>query len=224
MTRVASSSPNHEERRADVIDMLVLHYTGMETAKAALDRLRDPASKVSAHYLIDEDGATIALVPEERRAWHAGVSSWRGETDINSRSIGIELVNPGHDFGYRSFPDAQVEAVIDLAQRILSRHPIPPRNVVAHSDIAPTRRRDPGELFPWLRLRDYGIGFWPFDGSELAELPTAELTGLLADYGYDIDDPTAAISAFQRHFRPQDVTGESDMETAGRLLKLLRLT
>ena len=140
--------------------MIVLHYTGMATGEAALERLRDPAAKVSAHYLVEEDGRVFALVPEERRAWHAGVSSWRGETDINGRSIGIEIVNPGHEFGYRDFPDVQIAAVIDLLTDIRSRWTIPDALIVAHSDVAPARKQDPGERFPWRRLAEAGHGLW----------------------------------------------------------------
>jgi len=214
-------SPNHEARRVDVIDMLVLHYTGMPSAELALQRLCDPAAKVSAHYLIDEDGTVLALVPEERRAWHAGLASWRGHTDINSRSIGIELVNPGHEFGYRPFPDAQIDALIGLAQTILARHPIAARNVVGHSDIAPSRKSDPGELFPWPRLKSYGIGLWPFSGQEKVEWLPQESLRRLAAYGYDISAPVAAMTAFQRHFRPDLINGGNDPETAGRLERLL---
>ena len=214
-------SPNHEERRGTIIDMLVLHYTGMRSAQEALERLCDPATKVSAHYLIDEDGTTYALVHEARRAWHAGLSSWRGHTDVNSRSIGIELVNPGHEFGYRAFPDPQVEALIGLCLPILARHSIPARNVVGHSDIAPARKSDPGELFPWQRLKSYGIGLWPFSGEEKVEWLPQESLRRLAEYGYDISDPVAAMTAFQRHFRPHLVNGGNDAETAGRIERLL---
>ena len=150
-------SPNHDPRPPDVaVDMLVLHYTGMADARSALDRLCDPAAKVSAHYLVDEDGAVHRLVDETRRAWHAGRAVWRGCADVNGASIGVELVNPGHAFGYRPFPDAQMEAVIALAREIIARHPIPARNVVGHSDVAPARRADPGELFDWARLAAAG--------------------------------------------------------------------
>ena len=159
---IETPSPNHEPRPDDVaIDMLVLHYTGMKSARDALDRLTDPVGKnrVSAHYLIDEAGVVHCLVTEDRRAWHAGVAVWRGWRDINDRSIGIELVNPGHEFGYKPFPDAQMDALIALASDIVSRHAIPARNVVAHSDIAPSRKIDPGERFPWAHLAQAGIGF-----------------------------------------------------------------
>ena len=154
-------SPNFDSREGQEIDMLVLHYTGMKTAQEALDRLCDPAAKVSAHYVVDEDGTVYRLVAEENRAWHAGVSSWRGASNVNQRSIGIEIVNPGHEFGYRAFPKAQMETVAALCKGILSRHAIAARNVVAHSDIAPVRKEDPGELFDWKGLAELGIGLWP---------------------------------------------------------------
>lgn len=216
-----TQSPNCEPRpEGVVVDTLVLHYTGMETAEAARSRLCDPAAKVSAHYLIDEDGTVEALVPEEMRAWHAGVSSWRGKTDLNDRSIGIELVNPGHEFGYRDFPARQIAALEDLARGILARHPIPARNVVAHSDIAPTRKQDPGERFPWIKLARLGIGL----AAEPRPVPhwgmawTAEA---LARYGYDTADVHAALAAFQRHHRPKRIDGLPDRETAERLAGLL---
>ncbi|HLO77387.1 MAG TPA: N-acetylmuramoyl-L-alanine amidase [Magnetospirillum sp.] len=214
-------SPNHDIRRTGPVDMLVLHYTGMRSAAEALDRLVDPQAQVSAHYVVDEDGSIHALVPESRRAWHAGRSWWRGESDCNSRSIGIEIVNPGHEFGYRPFPGPQIEAVIRLCLGVLSRHSISPRNVVGHSDIAPTRKQDPGELFPWAQLKSYGIGLWPFSGSERAELPQETVLAMLNSYGYDVSEPAAAIAAFQRHFRPDLVDGVADAETAGRLERLL---
>lgn len=235
-------SPNHDARPDGApIDILVLHYTGMRTAGAALDRLCDPDAKVSAHWLVDEDGTTTALVPEDRRAWHAGVSFWRGHGSLNDRSIGIEIVNPGHEFDYRPFPDAQVEAVTALCQGILARHRIPARNVVAHSDIAPDRKQDPGELFPWARLAEAGIGLWPGAApEEAAALPPLSegaagpgvrtLRALLARIGYRIaaegafNPPlTHAVAAFQRHWAPHRVDGVADGETrwrAGRLAAL----
>jgi len=210
-------SPNFEPRPEGCpIDMLVIHYTGMTSGQAALDRLCDPEAKVSAHYLIDEDGTIYSLVPEERRAWHAGLSFWRGQTDVNSRSIGIELVNPGHEFGYRPFPQAQMDALIPLARNILSAHPIPPRNVVAHSDVAPSRKDDPGELFDWKELAQEGIGLWPIAGE--AEAPAIGL----ADYGYDVSNMEMAVIAFQRHFRPASLDGVFDQECRRLLLSLLQ--
>ena len=162
MKIVECRSPNHDERPpGEAIDMLVLHYTGMKTADEALARLCDPVARVSAHYTIGRDGCVFAHVPEERRAWHAGVSYWAGETNVNARSIGIELVNPGHEFGYVPFTETQIAALIELAKGIVSRHPIPANRVVGHSDVAPARKMDPGELFPWKQLAESGIGMWP---------------------------------------------------------------
>ncbi len=224
MTAIDHPSPNFEPRPAGTtIDTLVLHYTGMETGEAALARLCDGQAKVSAHYVIEEDGRVFALVPEEMRAWHAGASSWRGEADVNSRSIGIELVNPGHEFGYRAFPGAQVEALIRLSRDILARHPIPARNVVGHSDVAPTRKQDPGELFPWQELAErHLIGLWPC-GEPTPLPPEHVLLAGLSHVGYDIHDPKAALTAFQRHFRPWKVDGLVDEESIGRLRSLLRI-
>lgn len=233
-------SPNHEPRAAGLpVDILLLHYTGMKTAEEALARLTDPASKVSAHYTVDEDGTTYRHVEEARRAWHAGASSWDGASDINGRSIGIEIVNPGHEFGYREFPDAQIRAVIELAQGILSRHPIPQARVLGHSDVAPARKQDPGERFPWERLAGAGIGLWPpagpaAPGPDLEEgaggAAVEALQKDLARFGYGIastgrydGDTALVIAAFQRHFRPAAVTGVADGETRGRLARLLRL-
>lgn len=212
MNVIQRPSPNHDDRGGAPIDMLVLHYTGMQTAEAALARLCDPAAKVSAHYTVDEDGTIYAHVPEERRAWHAGVSYWAGATDINARSIGIEIVNPGHEFGYRAFPEAQVTAVIALCQGILARHIIPAARVLGHSDVAPARKDDPGELFPWPKLAEAGIGLWPqATASDLG-------ADALSRFGYDPAAPLdKVITAFQRHFRPQKLGGRWDGECAGLL-------
>jgi N-acetylmuramoyl-L-alanine amidase len=204
------------------VDILVLHYTGMETAEAALDRLMDPAAKVSAHYLIDEDGTIVRLVEEDRRAWHAGVASWRGATDVNARSIGIELVNPGHEFGYRPFPEAQTGALIDLAADIVARQRIPARNVVGHSDVAPRRKMDPGELFDWPRLAAAGVGLWPEESDTCIMDPEA-VRSMLAEIGYETENLHLTLKAFQRHFRPARVTGRIDFETARRLKGLVDL-
>jgi len=161
MTGIWHPSPNFDSRDGCSISMLVLHYTGMRTPQEAINRLIDPASKVSAHYIVDEDGTVLNLVKEEHRAWHAGVSGWRGETRVNHHSIGIEIVNPGHEFGYRPFPDMQMESVISLCKEILGRHAIEPRNVIGHSDVAPTRKEDPGELFDWEELAKNGVGLMP---------------------------------------------------------------
>ena len=218
MRRVASPSPNHDSREGTAVDTLVLHYTGMASGAAALDRLRDPAAKVSSHYLIDEDGTVHDLVPESERAWHAGVSHWAGAVNINSRSIGIELVNPGHEFGYRAFPDAQIAALTTLCHSILLRHPIPSRRVLGHSDVAPARKEDPGELFPWKRLAEAGIGLWPVAAEARAD------AALLVRYGYDPAAPQdKVIAAFQRHFRPRAVTGIWDDDCARLLAGLLAI-
>jgi N-acetylmuramoyl-L-alanine amidase len=204
------ASPNFDARPGGV-DMLVLHYTGMPTAAAALARLCDPGAKVSAHYLVDEDGAVEALVAEPNRAWHAGVSFWRGATSLNDRSIGIEIVNPGHE-GYRPFPPVQMQAVRELCRGILARWPIPARNVVGHSDIAPDRKQDPGELFDWRALAQAGIGLWTDSFA-----PPGDLAADLAAIGYDMRlAETDVIIAFQRHFLPDHLTGVADEKTAGR--------
>ncbi len=219
--------------------MLVLHYTGMPSGEAALARLRDPAAKVSAHYLIEEDGRLFALVPEERRAWHAGAAYWAGECDINGASIGIELVNPGHEFGYRDFPPAQIAVLTDLLSEIRERWTIPNVRILGHSDVAPARKDDPGERFPWRALAAAGHGLWveptPAPGAALAlgdEGPgVSVLKGALARLGYGLapggvfDAETASIvRAFQRHWRPTLVDGAADGDTRARLMVLLRLT
>lgn len=222
------ASPNHDSRDGQAVDILLLHYTGMESGGVALERLCDPQAKVSAHYLIEEDGRLFQLVAEERRAWHAGVAAWQGATNINARSIGIELVNPGHEFGYREFPVAQMQSLTKLCHGILARHAIVPARVLGHSDVAPTRKEDPGELFDWQGLAAAGIGLWPnFDKAMPDEMPASNrLTEALARYGYGLDpaDPGPAITAFQRHFRPRRCDGVFDPETAGRLFALLEQT
>ena len=190
--------------------MLVLHYTGMATAEAALARLCDPAAKVSAHYTVDEDGTVYAHVPEARRAWHAGVSFWAGDTDINARSIGIELVNPGHEFGYRTFPEAQIAALITLCHGILARHPIPSSRVLGHSDVAPGPQGRSRRTISVGAFGESGIGMWP------ASQDSTLGAEALGRYGYDPDaPPDKAITAFQRHFRPAKVDGVWDRECAG---------
>ena len=217
MKRVDMPSPNHDDRGGTVIDMLVLHYTGMRSAQEALERLCDRGAKVSAHYTIDEDGTVYAHVPEARRAWHAGAASWAGASDINARSIGIELVNPGHEFGYREFAEDQIVSLITLCHSILMRHPIPSWHVLGHSDVAPARKEDPGELFPWERLAKAGIGLWP-------QAISSDLgADALSRFGYDPDAPQdKQITAFQRHFRPKKLDGQWDSECAGLLASLLR--
>ena len=221
MKLVERPSPNFDTRGGAPVDILVLHYTGMPSGETALARLRDPAAKVSAHYMIDEDGAVYALVPEEARAWHAGVSYWAGARDINACSIGIELVNPGHEFGYRAFPKAQIAALMELARGILARHPIPAWRVLGHSDVAPVRKDDPGELFPWKELAREGIGLWPSKAADPGETKVAEF---LSRFGYDPEAlPEKTITAFQRHFRPTRVDGMADAETRGLLAGLVAL-
>ena len=206
MKIVERPSPNQDARGGVGVDMLVLHYTGMVSGAAALARLCDPAAKVSAHYTIDEDGTVYAMVPEAQRAWHAGLSFWAGARDVNARSIGIELVNPGHEFGYRP-----IGALAALCRQILNRHFIPAWRVLGHSDVAPARKDDPGELFPWEKLAGEGIGLWPAPGGDPGD---AAVPALLARYGYDPDVPLEkSVTAFQRHFRPSRVDGIADRET-----------
>ncbi len=209
----APISPNCNERGGVAVDMLVLHYTGMKSAQAALARMCDPAAEVSAHYMIDEDGTQTHLVDERMRAWHAGVAAWRGHHDINSRSIGIELVNPGHEFGYRDFPEPQMQTLIALCRGILTRHDIPARNVVAHADVAPLRKQDPGERFDWARLAAHGIGLWPATDDDVAPVSADDAVRVLSEIGYDCSAPSAAVVAFQRHFHQARVDGELDPET-----------
>jgi len=232
MKRRTRLSPNFNARPgAGAIDMLILHYTGMKTAGEALDRLCDPAAKVSAHYLIDEDGTVWQLVDELKRAWHAGISSWHGRSDINAVSIGIELVNPGHEFGYRSFPEAQMGALEELARAIIARHPIPARHVLGHSDIAPQRKQDPGELFDWARLAGAGIGLWPDFGAPVEPPQTADaVQAALTAIGYARPiagkgdaEMAAVVTAFQRHFRPALCDGAVDAETRHRIAILARM-
>lgn len=214
-------SPNWNERQLPV-SMVVLHYTGMQSADAALARLCDAAAQVSAHYLIEEDGTVHRLVREDRRAWHAGKSHWRGITDVNSASVGIELVNPGHEFGYRPFPDAQMEALLPLLSEIVQRHDIPRANVVGHSEVAPARKEDPGELFDWDLLAAHRLALKtprisapsPFENDGAFFLA-------LERWGYDISDPQAAMRAFQRRWRPHIIDGQVDGECSAMLFALL---
>jgi len=239
-SRLASrflASPNHGERRRRKPNCLVLHYTGMPTGEGALDRLLDPASQVSAHYFIWEDGRIDQLVPERARAWHAGVAVWKGEADINSASIGVEIVNPGHDGGSPPFPEAQVAAIIALARDVCARWKIAPERVLAHSDVAPARKRDPGEAFPWETLWRKGVGHWvapaPVIGDALfapaEEGPSVRaLQAMLALYGYGLElngvydrKTDATVAAFQRHFRPARVDGKADASTIATLKALI---
>lgn len=214
-------SPNWNERKLPV-SMVVLHYTGMASGALALDRLCDAAAQVSAHYLIDEDGTVTRLVDEAKRAWHAGKAYWRGMTDINSASVGIELVNPGHDLGYRPFADAQMEALVPLLVDIVGRHGIAPANVVGHSDIAPARKTDPGELFDWDMLARYRLALAkPKPRMRLIYDNDSAFFLALERYGYDIADGPAAIRAFERRWRPHRITGQIDGQIGGLLFELL---
>jgi N-acetylmuramoyl-L-alanine amidase len=231
-------SPNQEDRPAGTaIDMLILHYTGMRSGQDALERLRDPAPPtgvpVSSHYVVEKDGTVFRLVPEHRRARHAGLSSWRGWEGLNDRSIGIEIVNAGHEWGYEDFPPAQINAVTQLSRDILSRHPCPARNVVGHSDVAPDRKQDPGEKFPWQVLAAQGVGLWPAvpdagTGDAAADADQLEAVRMrLRHIGYRVpqSDPDGealrvVLRAFQRHWRPEAVTGLADLGTRTRLTAL----
>jgi N-acetylmuramoyl-L-alanine amidase len=230
-------SPNHDARPDGMpIDMLVLHYTGMRSGPDAIARLRDRQAKISAHYVVEEDGAVLRLVPEERRAWHAGVSWWRDMTALNGRSIGIEIVNPGHQWGYRPFGVLQTAAVCDLCLSVLSRHAVPARNVVGHSDVAPDRKEDPGELFDWRGLAENGVGVFPPGVPDLGTVGgVRDAAGLrdvrraLGDIGYRVApegglDPalSTVLRAFQRHWRGEAVTGQADAGTLVRLLAVAR--
>ncbi|WP_374599525.1 N-acetylmuramoyl-L-alanine amidase [Brevundimonas sp.] len=234
-------SPNFDARRGPP-DMLVLHYTGMQTAEAAITRLCDPEAKVSAHYVVHEDGSILKLVPEERRAWHAGRGVWLGETDCNAASIGIEIVNPGHEFGYRDFPEVQVDAVISLIADIRTRWTISDNRIIAHSDLAPERKQDPGERFPWKRLAGAGHGLWFEPAQERVAalgvplkvgdegLGVIVLRAGLHRLGYglapggDYDEATRlTVEAFQRHWRPAQVDGVADGETRATLMGVLQL-
>lgn len=226
MTILELPSPNHGPRPDGAsVRFLVLHYTGMQDAATALNRLTDPVSEVSAHYTVDEDGTVYAHVPEDRRAWHAGKSAWAGCRDINSFSIGVEIVNPGHDWGYRPFPPEQMAAVAELCRGITARHRIRPADVLGHSDVAPERKLDPGELFDWAGLAGQGGGLWP-------EITPADrwdsrepLPVLLQRYGYDAKaEPESVLMAFQRHFQPGRLGQPADGETLAILRALLRLT
>jgi N-acetylmuramoyl-L-alanine amidase len=236
---IDAPSPSFDERRVP-IDILLVHYTGMESMEGALARLRDPEARVSAHYLIDEGGAIYRLVPEEKRAWHAGRSFWAGERDVNSASIGVELANPGHEWGYRPFPEAQMAAFEALARDVIARHSISPRRVLGHSDVAPRRKWDPGEYFDWARLARAGIGLWPKPGPFAAEDHTFEAGDrapeiqdaqvALARIGYEVEATSAmdegtdaVLRAFQRRYRQSRVDGRLDPETAALIDAVLAL-
>jgi N-acetylmuramoyl-L-alanine amidase len=214
-------SPNHNERKLP-ISIIVLHYTGMVDAASAIERLCDPEAQVSSHYLINEDGQIVRLVDESRRAWHAGKSHWRGIDDVNSASIGIEIVNPGHEFGYRPFTEAQYQALLPLMAGLTERYGITRGNIVGHSDIAPPRKEDPGELFDWERLAKVRLAL-PRPVKYLTDPHWTDSGFLLAleRFGYDVIDGPAAVRAFQRRFRPETIDGVIDGQTRAILLSLL---
>jgi N-acetylmuramoyl-L-alanine amidase len=218
---IDTPSPNFDERDQP-ISMIVLHYTGMQDAASAIQRLCDPEAKVSAHYLIAEDGQIVRMVAEGKRAWHAGKSYWRGHTGINNHSIGIEIVNPGHEWGYRPFPVAQIDSLIVLMHDLVGRHKVTRGNIVGHSDIAPARKEDPGELFPWNRLARLRLAL-PRPTKNLMDPNWTDAGFLLAleRFGYDVTDGVAAIRAFQRRFRPETIDGMIDGECRCILLALL---
>jgi N-acetylmuramoyl-L-alanine amidase len=221
MTIIETPSPNFDERTLPVT-MIVLHYTGMPDAAGAIERLCDPAAKVSAHYLVDEAGAVTRMVDEAKRAWHAGASRWRGIEDVNSASIGIELVNPGHEHGYQPFSEEQIDALVPLVAGIKERYAITRGNVVGHSDVAPTRKQDPGELFPWHRLAKMRLAL-PRPTKNMMDPLWSDAGFLIAleRFGYDVSDKLAAVVAFQRRYRPELIDGEIDGECRSILLALL---
>lgn len=232
MQMIRQSSPNFNDRDTAIsLQYIVLHYTGMNSGRAALERLCDPQSQVSAHYLIEEDGRLFQLVDEDKRAWHAGQSCWHGITDMNSASIGIELVNPGHQFGYRPFPAAQIATLKELLHEIIQRHQLTPQTcVIGHADIAPKRKEDPGELFPWQELAQDGLGLWGKpQPADYGHADDSEVQKLLLTLGYDCPqtghydrDMRPALIAFQRHFEPDNFTGTPERETIARLRALNR--
>jgi N-acetylmuramoyl-L-alanine amidase len=221
MDYIDTPSPSFDERALPV-SMVVLHYTGMQDAASAIARLSDQEAKVSCHYLVSEDGKIVRMVDESKRAWHAGSSFWRGITDINSASIGIEIVNPGHELGYRPFPEEQMAALVPLVADIVKRHKIPRANVVGHSDVAPARKKDPGELFDWQRLGKLGLALARPTKSLMDPLWTdGGFLLALERFGYDVSDRLAAVVAFQRRFRPELIDGTIDGECRAILLSLL---
>ena len=231
-------SANYGDRnKGRLPDMILLHYTGMPDVEGAIARLCTAGTDVSAHYIVLEDGRIVQCVPEAKRAWHAGAASWAGEEDINSCSIGVEIVNRGHDWGYPEFPLRQTAAVIALCRGIMLRRNVPTHRVLAHSDVAPSRKKDPGEKFPWHSLANSGVGHWvqpaPIVRGETLKLGTisdsvGDLQQALARYGYGIpingkyDGTTMeVVTAFQRHFRPARVDGVADHSTLTTLQSLL---
>lgn len=235
MEIISRPSPNFDSRGNQPIDMLVLHYTDMDSTEAAVERLCDPQAKVSAHYVVGEKGEIYQLVNETDRAWHAGESHWRGSAAINARSIGIEIANRGHSNDYPDFPDGQIASVIALSRDIIERYNIPERNVVGHSDIAFLRKVDPGEKFPWAKLAKAGVGVFPnykpLSGPELHRDDTGNqvirLQTSLSNWGYGLkldglfgEKTECCVMAFQRHYRPEKIDGVWDNECAGILAAL----
>lgn len=221
---IQKPSPNFDDRKDRDVSLIILHYTGMKTAEEALERLTDEESKVSSHYTIDEDGTVYQHVEEESRAWHAGVSEWQGVRDVNAISIGIELVNPGHEFGYREFPSVQIKALKEQCHEIQKRHEI--EFVLAHSDVAPDRKEDPGELFPWKELAEDNIGVWPsISDEDMVKAAGINVFQALRDYGYHAVKGQTMLKAFQRHFVPEvfkkGTEGQDCGLTKGRLYALL---
>ncbi len=230
MKFIERPSPNFDSRGDIMPSILVLHYTGMQTGAAAIDWLANPASKVSAHYVVEEDGRIFHMVDENSRAWHAGVSAWRGKTALNAHSIGIEIVNPGHEWGYRPFPKIQMLAAKNLCRDILTRHKIEPRDIIAHSDIAPLRKSDPGELFDWTYLAQHNVGLMPPAPHEIPTPSIRTFQEQLNAFGYDLpitgeyDVLTAAtITAFQRHYYQTDISGGADGLSFSVLTQLLSI-
>ena len=225
------NSANFDNRSVTKIKYLIMHYTGMINGADALEKLCDPKSKVSAHYLIEENGEVYQLVNEDKRAWHAGVARWEGDEDINDISIGIEIVNSGHAYAgyesiYKGFPEVQMTQVVSLAQKIIDRHEIKPHYVLGHSDVAWRRKIDPGELFDWKKLSQNGVGSWPKSGLLEVDIKVdlSDFLRKLKAFGYDVDfgkDPAEIITAFQRHFRQDNIDGQLDKETMWRLLSLV---
>ncbi|MEM9469094.1 MAG: N-acetylmuramoyl-L-alanine amidase [Pseudomonadota bacterium] len=226
MKIISKPSPNFDERHGVKPEFLIFHYTGMETAKTAIDRLTNQESKVSSHYTIDEDGTAYQHVDEEKRAWHAGVSAWQNVQNINSYSVGIELVNKGHEFGYHDFPSSQLDSLKELSLTIMKRHDILAENILGHSDIAPDRKQDPGERFPWQEFAKKGIGIWPSVSDEdMVKATSIDVFQALKDFGYYAQNQQNALIAFQRHFVPevfdQQIVGQITSLTKARIYALL---
>jgi N-acetylmuramoyl-L-alanine amidase len=225
MTVIEYPSPNYNQRSQNaVVDAVIIHYTDLPNTETALAYLTDPEREVSSHYLVDEAGQVFRLVKDEDRAWHAGVGSWQGKENVNDYSIGIELSNPGHSHGYQNFPQAQMIALVDLLETITNKHDILNHRILGHSDIAPMRKKDPGELFDWPLLANHDFGLWVGSFGTMKDLSLSEAGHYLSEIGYDICDIHATIIAFQRHFLPQHLTGKLDPVTGGRILEIYHKT